>query len=232
MRAPGRPGQARRPPPARLAPVGLAPRRASIHPVSRAASASHAQADAALPGHGLPTQDGEQIAFHDQSTMATRSYALQRAGALRLVVAPVLKEVPRLIPLGLGPWEGAHGVCYSCYCTRSSDRPCGPGSSAAPEEEDHCCLVRRSHSRSAPSASAPLAPLRARSNSSPREIMVFGDGGNRLGDSSMGFGLDLPPSACRPDGHLPATRQSLFARWLVGVRVRVGMPSCRLPTRG
>lgn len=100
--------------------------------------------------------------------------------------------------------------CY-CYCTRSSDRPCGPGSSAAPEEEDRCCMVRRSYSRCAPSASAPLAPLRARSNSSPREIMVFGDGGNRLGDSSMGFGLDLPASACRPAIYRPRDKAALLA---------------------
>jgi hypothetical protein len=60
-------------------------------------------------------------------------------------------------------------------------------------------------------ASAPLAPLRARSNSSPREIMVFGDGGNRLGDSSMGFVLDLPASACRPAISRPRDKAALLA---------------------
>lgn len=156
-------------------PLAFAPRRASIPSLAprRRRMRKPTPRCPATDSRPKTANRSHSTTSRQSTTMATRSYALQRAGALRLVVAPVLKEVPRLIPLGLGPWEGAHGVCYSCYCTRSSDRPCGPGSSAAPEEEDHCCLVRRSHSRSAPSASAPLAPLRARSNSSPREIMVF-----------------------------------------------------------
>lgn len=111
-RARPRPGQATAARSARsrwLLPRAVHPSRLS----RRVGVACASRRRAARPRSPVPRRRTNRIPrpVVSRPTMATRSYALQRAGALRLVVAPVLKEVPRLIPLGLGPWEGAHGVC-------------------------------------------------------------------------------------------------------------------------